>query len=195
MATDLDALAGDIHESDRGAAIISGNNNYTWYYAIGALLRPKRIAEFGVRYGYSTLAMGLGALHSGVSNLWIIGWDGEIDISGSTEIANARLERHGLLPNFFVANTDSPEILEEINRVSKPSSKKYDIVHVDADHSPAGIVRELGLALRLVNDTGVILVDDCGEPHIDAEVGRLVSAGKWQRLQLPSLTKLSVLYR
>ena len=161
-----------------GDNFIDEHNTYTWYFAIGAAKRPQRILELGVRYGYALIAMGKGALEFNTPNLQLIGIDAEADGILSNGIAYKNIineicsiQTHTvdkaaepLCPHsIFRENTRN---IDAVNASLRTIDGKYDIVHVDADHSPDGIRAELTIARDWIAADGWILIDDIDTQHV-----------------------------
>ncbi len=159
-------IVGDARQP--GDDFLDTNNNYTWYYAVGDALRPRSILEFGVRYGYSAIAIlrgsGIGALYA----VSYTGIDAEADGILSNDIALRAIKNYASPAEILRINTaDAVGILEAIGTRSP-----FDLVHVDADHSENGIRTELQYALLAARPAGVILIDDIDAPHVRAEADR-----------------------
>ena len=85
-SVDLSAVydvADDVHFGSRSVA---EQRVYNWYHAYGALVRPKRILEIGVRRGYSALCLIQGAEGNAQKYLGI---DSEKDLPGGNAQAAA----------------------------------------------------------------------------------------------------------
>ena len=161
---------------------IDAHNTYAWYRAIAAVKAPKRILELGVRYGYAGIAMIKGARHAGVTTPRYTGVDGEMDGLETNHTAEINIYRYGYDSSFRIATRDDGAT-QEVARIMKINTRNtyqvvsavglhYDIVHVDGDHSLAGILLELEIARMCVSRNGLILVDDIDTPHVrnEAEV-------------------------
>jgi hypothetical protein len=137
------------------------NRTYGWYYAVGAVKSAGRILETGVKYGYSAIAMCKGACISVGEFPYFVGIDAEADGIVCNPIATAAFGELGIQHRIIRENTRHLKMDRDSLGVS------FDIVHVDADHSPEGIAQELMLAELFVRPDGLILVDDVDAPHID----------------------------
>lgn len=131
---------------------------YDEKYRIAAMLQPKTILEIGVRAGYSAAAF-LSACPA-----TYLGLDADLDCSGgwlgAPQLAKTMLKEHfGDRARIETVNTQELQTLEG----------RYDLAHVDGDHSYEGALHDLRLAAGV---TKWILVDD-----IDflPDVGRAVA--------------------
>ena len=108
---------------------------YRTKWAIARYLRPKRILEIGVRYGYSALAF-LDACPSAS----YLGIDSDATTHGGVKgaIHWARNATREFRADFIIADSQS---LEEL-----PGSE-YDLIHVDGQQDGDGSIRDLGLSL------------------------------------------------
>ena len=88
-----------------------------------------------------------------------------------------------------------PEIIKENTRTMNPDLIKptADIIHVDGDHSPEGIERELYLAEMYIKPTGLILVDDIDVEWIRDATVRLGYKLGIQPIFLPTQHGLAVI--
>jgi hypothetical protein len=118
--------------------------HYQVKYDLALRLRPRRIAEIGVRAGYAAFAF-----LSAVGEACYLGLDADLPI-------------HGGIPGFFsyartvLAEFDAT-LLHMDTRRMEALPGRFDLVHVDGDHSYAGCLHDLGLAARAANH---VLVDD-----------------------------------
>ena len=158
-----------------GDNFIDEHTTYTWYFAVGAAKCPQRILELGVRYGYALIAMGKGALEVNTPSLQLIGIDAEADGILSNRIAYENIiteiciQTHEITSDSSCPHSIFKENTQNIDAVSaslRTIGGKYDIVHVDADHSPDGIRTELIIARDWIAADGWILIDDIDTPHV-----------------------------
>lgn len=135
---------------------------YPVYRDIVAGARPKSILEIGCRYGYS-LGVALDA-YDGIERAvavdivddpaaYIPGPDGAY----RTAQRNVQeMQRAGRWPGarfeFYELNTQLVSSL--------PFQGPFDLVYVDGDHSVEGMLHDLALALPLLSESGIIVVDD-----------------------------------
>lgn len=137
-------LAGDETED-----YVCSNNNYEWYYSYAATVCPTRILEIGARMGYSAIAMVMGFPR--VEELVLID-----NGSYGFNVAEAAKNVKKFAPSLRIRELDIDT--RSVNEL--PLDGEFDIIHVDGDHSHAGAVHDLNLALPLLSDRGLIVVDD-----------------------------------
>lgn len=134
-----------VQRKDAGAEWITQPNYYDWYKTIGEVLRPDSIGEIGVRYGYSLLAMALGAEAIAVN-----GWDLESYEENSVLIAIRNLKDFN--PVIKKADTQKMDSLG--------AGDEFDLFHVDGDHSYGGAIHDCDLAWDSLKPGGVLIADD-----------------------------------
>lgn len=124
---------------------IGNGNAFEWKYAVAKLLRPKRILEIGVRFGYSACCFieGSDALES------YTGWDSEIYVPGSNAVAEraVRLCRHRTKTDFIKRDSSTVHSL----------GGEFDLVHIDSSHQYEICLRDLRLCHGFAR---AVLVDD-----------------------------------
>ena len=145
---------------------IDHHDTYAWYRAIGVAKQPQRILELGVRYGYSLLAMGAGSAKLEK----IFGVDSEYDGIPSNAIAFSALKKAFPGIGISLLKEDTVNMRREIvyfatTEYGRPQPP-YDIVHVDGNHSPEGLISELEIAESCIAADGWILVDDVDTHHV-----------------------------
>ncbi len=152
-----------------GDDFVDVNHTYVWYRALAQVTAPRSILEMGVRYGYSGIAMLKGAQSAGIFNSDYVGIDGEVDGVLSNEIARRHLQvvnpRRG---SVLIVKANTKDILNEPKStldLIRPAAF-FDLVHIDGDHSPEGIITEFKLADYWVKPDGIIVVDDMDTPHV-----------------------------
>lgn len=136
---------------------------YPWYRAIGCATAPRLILELGVRYGYSAVALITGCNWAGVRPTYV-GVDGHIDGVDSNSYALGYLNTMDC--NSAVLQADTRNVADVCAKIGQLELGLYDLVHVDADHSPEGIINEIRIAKNFVKPDGVILIDDLDTPHV-----------------------------
>lgn len=129
---------------------------YSYYqakYEIARRLSPQRIAEIGVRYGYSAWAMLCAAPTAEYT-----GFDAQAGTHGGVKGVNTFDYVGGLL------GMDYPEATIELRRLDTQRLDSlggpFDLIHVDGDHSERGCRHDLNLAWSALAPGGAILVDD-----------------------------------
>lgn len=134
--------------------VILLDNNYRWYYGLGAILAPQFLGEIGVRYGYSLYALCEGARSAGVTPCEIWGLDNESYCRDSLAWATKYLRR------------DFPETAVHLERGNSQQSvnlshwPRLELFSVDGDHSDAGARHDMELAWGQLRPGGIVLVDD-----------------------------------
>jgi hypothetical protein len=169
------------------------NTYYADFAGIAKKYKAQAIMEIGVRFGYSGIAMCLGALASGHQKVWYYGCDGEFfgaEFNHSTEgqgfyrsnaiaaenfrrfIPQVSAEFFGVdtqkqpLPVQIVGGTDPDELPPTVTY----TPWKFDLINVDGDHSWVGAYSDCKKVWPLLNVGGILLVDDMSM----AEVGPAV---------------------
>jgi predicted O-methyltransferase YrrM len=138
------AILGDVvHSADEGQWFLTNDNIYVWYYAIGKVLAPRRIAEIGTRTGYSLKAMLEG---SGLppSEVRIWSYDAELNIPNSQTYCRDYFAAHGYSGSFRHVYTQTILSL----RIAEP----VDLVHVDALHTEEGCYHECVMGIEALKD-------------------------------------------
>ncbi len=148
---------------------IDHHDTYAWYRAIGVAKQPKRILELGVRYGYALIAMTRGAMNDDLNAMPVLtGIDSEFDGIESNAIAHRNIIHyvcygHGAGCPHKILKLDT----QTMNPLELADRAPFDIIHVDGNHSPAGIQKEIYIANALIDKSGWILVDDVDTPHVE----------------------------
>ena len=176
------------------------DDRYTYYYAIAKQVKPVIIAEVGVYYGYSLMAMAKGAIAGGVRNergfnVSVNGFDNEQYAPGCLEWARQAFMDERIAANLMRMNT------QEVT--SLPLSM-VQLASIDGDHSYESCTRDLEMmevcmvprprtdAVYIVDDTGWALsLRDAAEDfarkhgydvmHISTHKGTTVLTRKPQR--------------
>jgi len=174
--TDTEIVAPAAQAED---TFLLGNLTYRWYYAVGMAKAPRWILETGVKYGYSAIAMCKGARQSGQEPVFV-GIDAEADGITCNPIAKAALDSLGIQHRIIRANT------RDVDTVNASIEESFDIVHIDADHSPEGIAQELRIAEKFVSSTGLILVDDVDVAHVADPAAEFAASRGISILHLPT---------
>jgi predicted O-methyltransferase YrrM len=122
-----------VNDHKQGEPVYTDGNCYEWYYAAGAHFKPKSILEFGVRFGYSLMAL------AKASNAKVLhGYDTEEYVKGSNEIAtNLIRDRISPKAEVKIENLNSQNI-QSLNR-------PYDLISIDGNHSHNGTLHDLYL--------------------------------------------------
>lgn len=140
----------DVNDPDVTAFVWS-KNYYEWYFSIARWLCPDVILEIGVRFGYSGMAMLMGA-----SEAVYIGFDNECGEPESNDYARSHLAYFAKGPLYV-----SPLDTQKADRLPYPSDRgPADLIHVDGRHTPLGLYHDLDLVYMFWDPGGVILIDD-----------------------------------
>lgn len=166
---------------DTAEGCLARDNTYRWYHGLARVLRPKRVAEIGVRFGYSLYALQSGSL----KNLAIYGFDNESYIPDC--LSWARLHLKPLAWSCELVKCDT----QKLNALSLLG---IDIFHVDGDHTAEGADHDMKLAWPTLADNGVLLVDDVDSiPPVRAAVVDFCDQHHTEFLYLPSTRGLAVI--
>lgn len=138
------------------------DDRYTYYYAIAKQVRPVIIAEIGVYYGWSLMAMAKGAIAGGVrnergSNTTVNGFDNEQYAPGCLEWARQAFMEERIACNLMKMDTQQQSSLP---------LHMVQLASVDGDHTYESCLHDLELmepcmvprprtdAVYIVDDTG-----------------------------------------
>lgn len=121
-----------------------------WYYA--ELSRAKSILEIGVRLGYSAYAF-MSSLHCESYT----GWDIQEPIDGGMDFDTFPWVEEKIFSKF-------PRVKASLKVMNTQKDdwgiEKFDLIHVDGDHSFAGTLSDCVKAYGILNDGGLMVVDD-----------------------------------
>ncbi len=140
-------------QDDPNADYIAATNYYSWYATIGCYFKPRRIAEIGVRFGYSLYAMATATGHD-PGTMRLFGYDLETyeGTERSTRIAQAMMRGAGFIhTNIYKMDTFLVNDL----------GTDIDLFHVDGDHDYRHVAHDTELAIAALRPGGVLLLDDC----------------------------------
>lgn len=161
----VDSLLPFIADEDKDAQYIIGGNYYEWYAGMSAMIQPKAIAEIGVRYGYSMMAM-LASI-SEVTDIQILLIDNELSGVSLTQ-AWLKID-HMLQTEKFPINV-FPTLMKLDSRCLQPFTRptgQYDLIHIDGGHDAHTLLHDLDWAMSaLVREKGLIVVDDCNDEEL-----------------------------
>jgi hypothetical protein len=146
-------ILGDaLQPCDRGEDYLQDKRSYAWYWAIGRVVMPRSMAEIGVRFGYSGVAVskGCGRLES------FTGFDNESYVPGCLTVAHVNLLGRVRAAAMYRIDTQAIEsdLGDELPRTG------VNLFHIDGDHTFNGADKDLWLAQRGTKQGGFILVDD-----------------------------------
>lgn len=121
-------------------------------YEICKTKNPKKIVEIGVRCGYAAFSF-----LQACPNAVYIGFDNNNGTHGG---------RGGEDGSFFkwaekILDKYNVKLIElDTQTVDNLNIYNVDLFHVDGDHTTEGVMHDLDLAYKAINDYGLILVDD-----------------------------------
>ena len=131
-------------------------DKYSVKYAVAKMVKPKIIAEIGVRAGYSAWAF----LKACPSSIYYGFDDCSDENNPEWKLGfNALVHTESMLSDKF---QESIVTMKNINTqsVSDLGINDVDLFHVDGDHSYHGCMHDLYLAMWSLSENGVILIDD-----------------------------------
>lgn len=157
---------------------------YATKAATAASVHPRRILEIGVRAGYSAAAF----LHSAPTATYV-----GIDVNR---------KGHGGVPGMIdhareVLPVTFPDAAIEIHEMDSQAEstrdfllalEKFDLIHIDGDHSIRGCLSDLRLARELVAPGKFILVDDLKMEPVAQAVNKFTAETGWSWAPFPTLT-------
>jgi hypothetical protein len=147
-----------VHHGDYEADWMTGGNYYEWYYTYANILRPKYILEIGVRYGYS--AMSIIAGYPGVRGCVLIdNGCGGVPVECGVSNLCRFCERYWPDSSRSIVGLDrDTQKLMQLPGDLMP--EKFDLIHIDAEHTTTGVLHDLELTWPLLAVGGVVIVDD-----------------------------------
>jgi len=130
-------------------------NYYEWYSLFASLVKPRSYLEIGVMYGWSAMAILAGWPH--VERMVVIDSElYEIPVEDAVaQILSFRFSNEIKTPfkiNAFKCDT------KKLLRL--PVNERFDLIHIDGEHSTEAVKHDLELALVGLADRGTIIVDD-----------------------------------
>lgn len=145
---DLPIRSQDLHiysDNDGGRTIY-----YSWYRWAASMVKPKVVAEIGVRLGYSARAL---AFPDRLETY--LGFDNQCYIPNSNEFARIYLE--GIYPETLFHSLDTQTI---DSFAPYFQGKVADIFHVDGDHTYEACLHDLELTREVTHPGSLVIVDD-----------------------------------
>ncbi len=179
--TDEAVLGSLIQVQDHGFPFVTGDN-YVWWQAIGTYYKPRRLAEIGVRFGYSLKALVQGAGHP-PGTYYVAAYDAECNPGDHNPL--------GVFARHFTEQLGIESLrLERVDTQVLDSLRVQDIdlAVVDADHSEAGCHHDCELAFAALRPGGVLVVDDTRPGEVRAGCERFCRENGLDYAFLPSLT-------
>lgn len=131
-------------------------DQYSVKYVVSKMAQPKRIAEIGVRAGYSAWAF----LKACPSSIYYGFDDCSDENNPDWKLGfNALTHTESMLSDKF---PESIVTMKNVNTqsVSDLGVNDIDLFHVDGDHSYHGCLHDLFLARQALSENGIILIDD-----------------------------------
>lgn len=133
------------------------DDRYTYYWAIAKQCRPYLIAEVGVFYGYSLMAMCKGALAGGSGEVVGNGFDNETYTSGCLEWA-----RQGFMEEKISCNL----MHQDTQKMDAFPLHMIQLASIDGDHSYESAMHDLLLMEKCMvprpRQDATYIVDDTG---------------------------------
>jgi predicted O-methyltransferase YrrM len=121
---------------------------YEYYYAISKFYQPSTILEVGVRFGYS-----LGSMIKGSDKIeFVKGIDCEDPTYGKNTLNTAEAN----IKKYINADIKYEFLLQDSHSIEK-LDRKYDLIHIDGDHSYHGKIKDLNLTL---DHCKTLIIDD-----------------------------------
>lgn len=160
-ATDRRVLGPILEAADAGRDFVEGDNNYTWWDAIGEVLKPRSVLEIGVRYGYSLKCL----LNHTPKPLCVLAVDCEYDGAKT----NSEFERHFRRQMNGVSLTI---VSADSQTLTTLPACDFDAGSVDGRHDAGGCKHDCELVFEALRPGGVMVVDDTlegGEPRQGCE--------------------------
>lgn len=132
---------------------LNSDNQYDWYYALSNAIKPKRYLEIGVFAGYSAIVSFFGSAEMKSMHLYDnSSYGARLDDAVNTILSS------GFKGQIFAFDCDT-QATNNLN-LGSADFNKFDFIHVDGDHSYEGALHDLELVLPLLDDNGIIIVDD-----------------------------------
>lgn len=154
-----------VHPADKLPQIVGWadiQRQYEWYSLIGRVVRPASFLEIGVAAGYSSYAILEGCESAGgvPAVTWVDWCDGH-GRDGNRDYAL------GLIRGRFGIDVDDRVVN---SREIQSFHHKFDLIHVDGDHSYDGCLHDVYLAGRHLNHDGCILFHDTNDPNVSRAI-------------------------
>ncbi len=177
--SDVNILGQALHSIDVNEDYLKEKNSYAWYYAIGKVIQPETIIEFGVRFGYSAIALCMG---SG-NNPDYVGVDNESYERGSNAWAQQFIKP--LTSGCAVLFSRSAEAV---------IAATADLIHIDTGHTKEQALEDLEIAIQLLAEDGYILLDDIyHHPEVKAAADEFCEKHDLQFFDLPTFRGLRIM--
>jgi predicted O-methyltransferase YrrM len=129
-------------------------NYYQMFFAVAAVLRPRKYLEIGTRFGYSLVSVARAATELQlVVSCDLESYENRYALP-SQQIAERNLRAAGYTAEARFIVDDSSRIAEHLAGV------RFDLILIDGDHSYLGCRSDILNCYSLLTPGGVLMVDD-----------------------------------
>jgi len=170
---DSQEVTGRTNKSFKTLGSLSTPNNLHFIRSTMLEIRPARSIEIGMAFGGSSLA--IAATHRELGN-YGIDTHVAIDVSQSQywdDVARVNLEKAKLDDLVTVIEDYSSFALAEIAK----RGERFDFAYIDGSHQFEEVFVDFYFIAKILNIGGVVLFDDCADPHI-AKVLRFIRTNR-----------------
>lgn len=152
-----------------GLVALSTTNNLEVLRGLMLERKPERTLEIGLSFGGSALLIAAthrdlnrspAAQHVAIDPFQKTVWDN----AGVASLRRAALDRYVDVRAQF-SSIALPQLLDQ--------GRSFDLIYVDGSHLFEDVFVDLYFAVRLLAPSGIVLFDDCSDPHV-AKVMRFV---------------------
>lgn len=172
----FDAWCATLHPEDTHPWKFCTQEFYEEYrtkYAIAMLVKPRSILEVGVRFGYSARAF----LYAGDVNVYV-GLDFDEPSGGSYQGVPRKWAQERLRVDFPTVDIKTSKINTQTDAIMFERDK-FDLVHIDADHSYQGALNDMQrfwpFAERVMVVDDFVEVQDAVKTFVSAQSGLMLS--------------------
>lgn len=143
----LDRIFFERDPEGAGQQKLISRNYYEWYYAYAQYYKPKSILEIGTRFGHTVCSM-ISGCQDTIED--VVCWDIEDYVPGKqNEMARNNIKKFFPKLNFEISKTNS-QLVNSLDR-------RFDLIHIDADHSFEAKIKDLNLVKDKCN---AVILDD-----------------------------------